>query len=175
MRKIKRQSTWKIAWYSGVCLFLLVAIFLAGPLPAEEGAQYFLQIPGIPGDVQLPQFKGWIACIAVQYRVPGVPAPQILRNRSPNQRRGMLTAAEVDKPYGTFSAPLAKLDRRLSNALRDKHIFPQWKLALGNSSGETYMEFIFKNVVITSINRRDNNYYLTFRYEIVIWNYTGTR
>jgi hypothetical protein len=175
VRKIKQKRCRNSATHKIVRLTLWLAIFMAGPLLAEQGVQYFFHIPGIPGDVQVPGYNGWIACTAVQYRVPGVPVPQALPKRSPKARRGMLTAAEVEKPYATFSGPLSKLDRRLTAALRDRRSFPQWELALCNPGGDAYMALIFKNVTITSINRRDDKYYLTFKFQTVIWNYTGTQ
>ena len=141
----------------------------------RRGVYYYIYIPDVSGEVQEPGFKGWIQCLAVQYRIPGVPSSTASPGRTPQKTRGMLTAKEVGKPYGSFSKAMDKADPVLYKAYRDKRNFSQWELALCTSAGETYMAFIFKNVVISAIKERNNKQYITFKYEKVIWNYTGVK
>jgi type VI protein secretion system component Hcp len=156
-------------------IILLALIFITGKTLTGEDGHYYINIPDVPGEVQTPGFEMWIQCLAVQYRLPGVPSPTALLKRPPEKKRGMLTAEEVGKPFGSFSKPPDKADPILYKAYNDKRSFPQWEFALCTPAGETYMAFIFKDVVISAIRERNNKQYITFKYEKVIWNYTGVK
>jgi type VI protein secretion system component Hcp len=159
-------------------VFILLYHYNAGVLTGIQAEtdtpslRYYIKIPGVAGAVQDPGFKKWIQCSAVQYNVPGIPAPSALIKREPEKFMGILTAKEVERPFASFSKLLDKADPIIYKAFHDQRSFPQWELTLCTSAGKAYMAFIFKDVVIVGVKERDNKQYITFKYQKIIWNYS---
>ena len=154
---------------------LLMLVFMTGYVLPEEEPYYFLYIPGVKGEVQQPGFEGWIRCIAFQYLLPGIPSPGKLMHIPPDELNGILTAQDVGKPYAGISKSPDKVDPILAKACSDELSFPQWEFALCSPDGEPYMRFIFKDVVVSAVTKRDDKQYVTFKFGKVIWNYKGMK
>lgn len=151
-------------------LVLLLGCFIAAQ---PRGAiHYFLNVPGARGDVQEPGFEGWIRCVSIQYRLPGIPSPARLLKKPPEQPRGIVLAGDVNTPFITISKSMDQSDLALQKAYEAGQRFPEWKLVLCTAAGKTYMTFILRGVKVSSIGKKTAKQYLTFKYEKLLWYYT---
>jgi len=155
--------------------WLVYSLLVLISFPCLDAAQVmcFLQVPGLKGSAETPGFEGRMPLKFIRYRLPGVPDPQALLTEPPQSTRGMKGADDVESLLCSFSKVAEPSDKGLFQALAKKIRFTQWKLALCNSEGKIFMDFLFKGVVINSVTERSNMLYVTFTFNRVVWNYTA--
>lgn len=156
---------------------ILVLALLVTVLPLLAGMDYFIEVPGVRGEATQTgnplynEYKGWLKCLTLHYRLQGIPLPNRLETQVPNPLQGILIASEITHPYFSFSMPQDKSSEQLDKAFNTKQFFDQCKVAVCSGSGKTVITFILKEVTIANIAKRDNKIYLTLHFKRVIWNY----